>query len=65
MPIMLDSSSAAVKSVASAASSSITSFMTTNFVLNLVMVTSLQKMWGQLNILMLILHTPLLQVNLP
>ncbi len=39
--------------------------MSANFAINLVMSTSLQKMWGNLNVLQLVVATPMLQVNLP
>jgi hypothetical protein len=38
--------------------------MTANFVINVLMASSMQQLWGTLNILQLILHTPLLQIQL-
>ncbi len=38
--------------------------MTANFVINVMMASSLQQLWGTLNILQLILHTPLLQIQI-
>ena len=42
-----------------------TGIMTSNFVLNILIAQSMQKLWSQLNILKLIVHTPLLQIVLP
>eukprot|EP00347_Sterkiella_histriomuscorum_P013544 403364306 len=36
-----------------------------NFVLNLLLATSLQYLWGMINALQLILHMPLFKVNFP
>ena len=39
-------------------------FMTANFIANILMAVSLQELWGTLNILQLVLHTPLNQIKL-
>ena len=39
--------------------------MTSNFVLNILIAQSMQKLWSQLNIIKLIVHTPLLQIVMP
>ena len=38
--------------------------MTANFIANILMAVSLQELWGTLNILQLVLHTPLNQIKL-
>ncbi len=41
------------------------SIMSSNFVINILMSSSLQELWGQLNVLQLVLFTPLLNLLLP
>ena len=45
---------------ASTTSSTMFGLMTANFIVNLIMTTSLQKMWGSMNVLQLVVATPLL-----
>ena len=52
----------ALATISSSATNSFSTFMTVNFIVNVVMSLSLQQIWGTLNILQLVLHTPLIKI---
>ena len=52
----------ALATLSSSATNSFSTFMTVNFIVNVVMSLSLQQIWGTLNILQLVLHTPLIKI---
>lgn len=41
------------------------SIMSSNFVINVLMSSSLSELWGQLNVMQLLLYTPLFELQLP
>ena len=60
-----DRATVMLQNVGPAAKSSLNAFMMSNFAIQLFMAASLQTLWGMINVMQIIVHMPLLNVQFP